>query len=311
MTRYHAHTELKCATARGFTLAELVVAMTLSAIVIGFVAMFMAAPVNAYIDQSERARLSDASAVITQALRDDMARALPNSVRIRNSGPRAIVEMLRVDRVSFYRPAGQLGSIATRELDVGTFDTQFSLFGRLIELPASNPYSPPAGRHLVVSNRGTGNTPRDAYRLAGSRTITPTATAISVDRNALLEESVTLTPGFNFAASDTQNRMFLVSGPVSYICNSAAATRTLRRYEGYAITAGIPTTETSGQLTGATSNKLLATNIGACRLRCISGNAIDNICETTLSVEITVNRPITGGNESIRIFEQFAVDNST
>lgn len=289
----------------GFTLIELVVAMTLTTLVIGFVAMFMTAPVDAYISQSERSHLNDSATTITRSLEEDLRNALPNSVRIRNSGTRSILELLKVEAVSFYRPTGQLGSTAAREFDVApTTETQFSLFGRLNMSPTSG--------YLVVANLGTGFTPRDAYRLTNSGTIMAlTPGRMSVVQNVTtLEEQVTLTPGFLFAASDTTNRMFLVSGPVSYICNSAANMRALHRYESYPVTTTIPTTETSAQLAGSTNTRL-ASNVTSCRLRCISDNAIDNVCGKTLSVEITVTRLNTAGNEPLRIFEQFPVDNST
>ena len=90
--------------AGGFTLIELVVGIVLSAIVIGFAALFMSTPVDAYFAQSRRSGLVDSSDAITRRLADDLRHALPNSVRIRNAGTRAIVELLVVEKVAFYRP---------------------------------------------------------------------------------------------------------------------------------------------------------------------------------------------------------------
>lgn len=293
--------------APGFTLIELIVAITITTIVVGFVGLFMTAPVDAYIDQSGRALLNDSAQVIARSLGKDLRAALPNSVRIRNVGSRAIVEMLLVDAVSFYRPTGTFG-VPDRELDINPAppDTRFSLFGRLDVNAASNPYS--LNGYLVVANAGTAGL--NAYQLTD--VITPVGTNISVNRNAAQEESLTIAPGFSFMAPDSRNRLFLVSGPVTYICNSAAGARTLRRYSNYPVTAGIPTSEASAQLTGGSVvNTLLAANVASCRMRCRGGAPNVNVCLDTLVVEITADRPTTAGNESVWLLEHFSVDNST
>lgn len=299
---------INSARPHGFTLVELVVSITITAIIIGFVAMFMTAPVDAYIDQSERAELNDSAQLIARSLADDLRTALPNSVRIRNVGTRSIVEMLRVDSVSFYRSTGELAGDPLRELAFApaTPDLRFSLFGRLT---ANGSYPYPAGGHLVVANRSTGNGTLDAYRLVGSRVITPVGTVIQVSSPTPPEESITLSVGFQFAASDTHQRMFHVIGPIAYVCNSAANARSLRRYSGYPITQNIPTTEASPQIL-AGSMSLVASNIASCRLRCVSNLPNDNICGELITVNIAISRQTASGNELLTIFEQFRVDNS-
>jgi len=115
---------------RGFTLLEVVVKLLITAIIAGSVAAFLTAPVDAYFDQSGRALLNDSSETISRRLADDLGRALPNSVRIRNAGSRSIVEMLRVESVVFYHWPGEL-SDASRELDGSLADANFAVFGSL------------------------------------------------------------------------------------------------------------------------------------------------------------------------------------
>lgn len=286
----------------GFTLVEIVVSIAITAIVIGFVAMFMTAPVDAYIAQSERSELNDTAQLVSRSLENDLRTALPNSVRIRNAGTRSIVEFLQVRSMSFYRATDELGGVAARELDFSPIaETSFSAFGNL---------QPQPGDHLVIRNlgMGNGNNAWDAYRLAGSQVITPNGTNIQVAGAPPSEQTVTILPSFRFAQSDSHNRIFLVSGPVSYICNSAANARSLRRYNGYLITAGIPTSENSAQLLAGAST-LLATNVSSCQLRCTGGN--NNACNDLLVVNIVVNRNVPGGTETIKIFEQFRMDTSS
>jgi len=301
---------LSASSSTGFTLVELVVALTISAILVGFIAMFVSAPVDAYFDQSERAALNESTEAISRSFARDLRTALPNSVRIRNAGTRSIVEMLKVETISFYFPSGALGLPPTqeaRELDFVAGDT-FSVFGRLDPSATTNPYSVP---YLVVSNHGSGVTGRDAYRLAD--VITPGS--VSVTRDPLTqEETVVLPAGFGFMtpalAPATINRIFVVSGPIAYICNSAANVRTLRRYHQYSISPNIPTSETSAQLTGGgTESAALATNITSCNFRCGGGGANVDVCQDTLVFEVAVHRATASGNEVIRVLEQIPLDN--
>ena len=292
---------------RGFTLVEVVVSIVITGIVVGFVAMFMTVPVDAYIDQSERAVLNDSSQTVSRWLGSDLRAALPNSVRISNVGNRAIVEMLRVESMSFYRPNGTLAGALNRELDFsGAPDMQFSTFGRVDGTATVFPYG--VVGFFVIGHRGTGVPSYDAYQL--NNVITPTNN-FQITLLPGGEESVTLpSPGFSFTApGDSRNRIFWVSGPVTYICNSAA--RTLRRFSGYPVTASIANTENDAQLIGAgVIDTLLATNVASCRLRCSSGLAIDSLCQDTLVVEISVDRVTPPVNEVIRLFEHFPIDNS-
>jgi MSHA biogenesis protein MshO len=287
----------------GFTLVELVVTIAISSIVVGFVATFLTAPVDAYIDQTERADITDSAQIVAHRLEEDLRSALPNSVRIRNSGSRSIIEFLLVKSVSFYRQPGELGNNPDRELIFTALgDDRFSAFGQLpVPLPTD---------FLVIGNKGTGNgSPSlDAYIVPGSRVITSTATSIQIAPGPTpFEQSVTLSPSFRFAATESRNRMFLISGPVSYICNSAANARSLRRYQNYAITPGIPVSESSPQLLVAGLNTLLASDVSSCALRCVGGN--NNICDPTIVIEFTVRRVTASGDESVEFFAQFPLDN--
>lgn len=294
----------------GFTLIELIVAISISAILIGFTAMLISAPVDNYLTQASRSTLNDSAETISRSIENDLRSALPNSVRIRSAGSRAIIEMLVVDKVVFYGATGPSGAwnAAQRELvfNVTGGDGRFSVFGRIDPSEISDDYTYPFPRYLVIGNEGTG-TPNqnDAYRL--QRVITPAPVMLTVHRDpATLEENIEFAP-FRFRHDPSSKRMFLVRGPVSYICNSAAATRTLRRYEGYNITAGIPTTEASPQL-GTGTNTLMANNIGGCTVRCSNG-ATTNRCMGTLVLEFTVSNRSAAGDEVIRIMGQHRVEN--
>lgn len=288
----------------GFTLIELVVAMTLSAIVIGFVALFMTAPVGAYIDQSERTVLNTSAEVISRRLTADLQTAIPNSVRIRNAGTRAIVEMMQYDAVALYIAPSVVAPDPVRDLNATILETQFSVLGYLTSVRPVPAPAYPVGR-LVVGN--TGSAPTNIYQPAANRFMTPAGANVRViARTGTNEETVSLPgAGFRFDSTDNTNRIFVLRGPVAYICNSAA--RTLRRYEQYTAAAAAPASEAAGQLNAAgVLNEVLVNNISSCRLSCGVG---PSSCPTMLVVEMSVNRPAPAANEGVRIFEQFPMDN--
>jgi MSHA biogenesis protein MshO len=290
---------------RGFTLVELVVAMTIGAMIVGFTVMLLRAPTDAYLDQSERSRLTEALDNVSNRLDTDLRTALPNSVRIRNAGTRSIIEFIQYENVGFFRTNGELGD-GSRELDFGTAADPFSIFGRL-DPNQTAPYF--VGR-LAFGNRGV--TGWNAY--AGTNVITPANSPIKITPNlANDEETLSLPAGFKFAIPlplptlAPTNRIFAISSPVTYICNSA--TGFVRRYSNYAITAAIPTAETSAQLASA-EMRVLATNATACRVRCdAAGTANVNVCQKALVTQISFTRTATGGNESIQLLHQAALDN--
>ncbi len=294
-------------SARGFTLVELVVAMTIAAIIGVFVVTLTTTPINAYLDQSGRARQSDAAALITHSLHEDLKRALPNSVSIYSAGTRTVIEMVLVDRVVTYERASILGD-SVRGVDFAPIDeSQFTVLGYL-NPDAGTTYS--LGKRLVIGNLGRGVAGRDVYRTTTPGVITPLGTTIQVARNAAArEEAVTLAPHFRFSDPGTSGRLFVISTPVTYICNAAANTRSLRRYSGYALSQNIATSEAAAHLNQAgVQNALLANDVSSCFAGCRSSSAV---CDDTLVVRIALNRPsATGGTETLLIHEQFAMDNA-
>jgi len=295
----------------GFTLVELVVALVLTAIVISLAAMFVSTPVDVYFAQSRRSGMSESADAIKRTMTNDLRQALPNSVRIRVAGTRAIVEMLLAESgVTFYDDSP--ASAGSRRLDFTLADGQFDALGKF---PAALPHDGitdlTANYHLVIDNSGTSGA-GNAYAItnAGSRVITPNNVRIKLMPPTAPddpEEHITLAPAYRFRAPlDTSKRMFLVSGPVTYICNTAANTRALRRYAGYPITANIPTSEASAQLAAGT-NSLVGRDVTACTLRCEAGSTAP--CNTALVIDISVSVATNGGNETLHVFMQHPLDN--
>src|SRR5262245_14624202 len=108
---------------RGFTLVELVVAMTLSIVVVAFMTMFISTPVTAYHQQAQRADLVDSADSVLRFMARDVRAALPNSVRLRTNGTIVAIEMMNTIDGGRYRSTGST-SVATQnqELDFTAAD---------------------------------------------------------------------------------------------------------------------------------------------------------------------------------------------
>jgi MSHA biogenesis protein MshO len=229
---------------RGFTLLEMVVALALSVIVIGFAGMLITAPLKNYALQSERAQLVSSAGDAWPLLREDLRRALPNSARARRNGSVVVLEMLNaVDWVRY------------QSLPAPVFIASGTFRGLTV------PYSG-TGLYLSVNNMGSGVPGLDAYALSGS--MSATGSVLSIVAGLLPgEQQVTIIPAPVFTGDSPRHRAYLVSGPVTWLCDESGGT--LRRYAGYAIATNQAARDTAAELNAAgASSRLLATDISAC-----------------------------------------------
>ena len=261
----------------GFTLIELVVTMTVSTIVVAFAAMFVRVPVQGFMDQSRRVRMVDAAESAVQRLKRDVRRALPNSVRVTSNGSIVALELLGTLDGARYRAQPPGGPAAV--LDFTAADDSFNVIGDFVQI--AKPFSS-TSNYLAVYNVGVPGA--DAYELAN--VITPAGTQIDVVDAALAgEDRVTVTPPFQFAWGSPGQRVFLVDGPVSYLCDTAA--ETLTRYWGYSIATAHSARDTAGELLGAGATAdVVADRVGACSFTYTSGTA-ERSAVMTIEVQIS------------------------
>ncbi len=269
--------------ARGFTLIELVVSMAIAAVIVGFIGMFMATPMEAYRAQTRRTDLVDSADAIVRAFDQDLATALPNSVRLIPNG----VSLLATAGSARYWEVGDTtplpGGDPVRELDFASADTQFATDGQLnqaVHALAANSF------YLVVNNLGTVG--HDAYTLTD--VITPPGTSITFSAGSVGEDQVSVSPAFRFAQSSTTHTVYVVTQPVTYLCNPAAGT--LTRYSGYTI--GDPTL-------GGASSSLVARFVTACQFTPPVGTSQHG---GLLGMQIT----LVNNGETLPVFHQVAVE---
>lgn len=279
---------------RGFTLIELVITIAVGSVVVAFMAMFIVMPMTAYTAQSRRATLVDAADSALRFMARDLRIALPNSVRITSAGGTVTaLELLATADGARYQDTGPLSNPALT-LDFTAPDGAFATtvpFTQL-KLPwTSNAY------YLSIYNVGVPGA--DAYQM--TNVITPPGTTISIAAGASANQNlVTLAPAFQFAFGSPGKRVYLVSGPVSYLCDTAAGT--LTRYSGYTISSPQPASAASLSAAGATA-ALVAADIAGCRFTLTAGTAQRNAL-ATLALELIQS------GESIQLLNEVQVVNA-
>ena len=270
----YSHVVSQC----GFTLIELVVTIVVGSIVVAFMAMFIMIPVEAYTAQTRRAQLVDDADSALRFMGRDIRGSLPNSVRVATSGSVTALELLATLDAARYADGGPVTNPAL-VLDFTAADTAFATtvpFTQL-KLPWSSTSS-----YLVIYNVGVPGA--NAYQ--GANVITPvSATPITVQAGtgATANQNLVTFPSFQFAYASPQKRVYLVSGPVTYLCDTSAGT--LTQYSGYSISYTQATSAATLMAAGA-SAALVAADVAACTFTYLSGTAQRNAL-VTLTLQLT------------------------
>jgi MSHA biogenesis protein MshO len=281
---------------RGFTLVELVVTMSLSAIVVAFTAMFITAPVNAYRDQTRRAEMVDAADAVLRLMGRDIHAALPNSVRVADNGNFHALELLESVDAARYRDSGA-STTPNQELDFAAPDAAFATLGEL-ETPTdlgSSQY------YLSIYNVGVPGA--DAYAL--TNVITPPGTSIGITNPGTGESQVTLAPAFRFAYGSPGHRVFLVRGPVTYLCDTSSGNIT--RYARYPITAMQRDNAAAFAAAGITG-AVVASSVSSCEFDYSPGTSA-RAGLVTLAVSLSRTGPSSTQPETVRLLHQVHVEN--
>jgi MSHA biogenesis protein MshO len=278
---------------RGFTLIELVITLVVSTVVVAFVSLFISGPVRGFTDQARRARLVDAADAALRRIGRDVRRALPNSVRTTSAGGVIALEVLSTVDGARYR--AQPPGVAAQILDFAAADGSLNVLGPFTQL--AKPWSSTT-HYLAVYNVGVPGA--DAYELANVITPANTTIDISVD-GATGEDRVTLAPAFRFAYPSPTQRVFLVEGPVTYLCDTGAGT--LMRYQGYDIETSQASVDSHGELIGndATAS-LMANQLVSCSFAYTPGTA-------ERAGLVTLQFAVQAQGETVSLLSQVHVDN--
>jgi MSHA biogenesis protein MshO len=270
----------------GFTLLEAVLVIALTGIVAAMVAVFIPAPINAYVDQARRGELTDAADTALRRISRDLQRALPNSVRVDASGK--VLEFLPVSAGGRYRAAPDAsGGGDALDIDSPT-DASFEVLGPGVDVAP--------GDQLVVYNVGLPGA--DAYSGETRRALTSTGSGLTT-----LSYTV---GGTQFPFASPSHRFQVIGAPVTLLCTEGAAgTGSLRRYAGYPIQATQPTSAAAAPLStlSGAGNALLAPHVEGCSFSYSAGTS-------TRNAMLTLTLKLSAHGESVTLLHQVHLDNS-
>jgi MSHA biogenesis protein MshO len=266
---------------RGFTLIEAIVVIVITGIVAGMVAVFIRAPVEAYVDSARRADLTDVADTAARRIARELQGALPNSVR---EGDPHFVEFVPIHDAGRYRAEVGTAAASDDPLDFTSgADTTFDVLGP--------PVTVSAGDSLVVYNLGIARA--DVYALAPNNRRAATA-------GPILSKVTFTSTGQPLPFASPGSRFQIVGTPVSYVCD--LGTNTLWRYSGYDFQPGQLTTLAALNALAGSTHAALATHVTACSFSYAPGPLQHN---GLVSLSLT----ITQSGESVTLQHQVNVDN--
>ena len=274
---------------RGFTLIEMIVVIVLTSVIASAVAVFIKLPVQGYVDTARRAEMSDEADTALRRLGRDLRLALPNSVRVTDSG--ATIEILLTKIGGRYR----IESEATATADALDFSATDTLFDQLGPLSALTGQSITINSDsVVIYNLGPGVVSADAYNGLNRSRIT------GLPGSAMANEQRIQIDPMQFPFDSPGNRFQVIEGPVSYVC----ANGTLTRYWGYAIT---PTQQSGATLAASSASRALAASNVAPGLASCTFVYAPGVTERAGLVALTLT--LTRGLESVRLYHEVHVSN--
>jgi MSHA biogenesis protein MshO len=278
---------------RGFTLIEMIMVIVITGIIAGMVAVFIARPIEGYVDTVRRAGLTDVADLALKRMGLDVRTAIPNSVRLASNSSSSVtscsapatatncfLELIPARTGGRYCADTDTGCNA---LQFGGSDAAFDVLGTTTDAAI--------GEFLVVYN--TGQAGLNAYAGDNLRTV---ATGTSTT-------AITFTGGgLTYASPSNRFQIVPSTGPVTFACagvgGSSNGTGSLKRYTGYNTGASfIATQPDSFTITGA----LLADYVSDCRMTYDAVSARNGI--------VTLRLTITREGESVTLLHQIHVDN--
>lgn len=265
---------------KGFTFVELLIVITLTAILGLFVFQFIKMPLNAYDSTAKRAAMVDEAHTIIKKIKRDVQLSLPNSVRISTSGTKTYLEMMLVSSAGRYRTQ-QTSTGTGTVLDFTTAITSFDML--------NGSYTFSGGEKIVIANLGIPGF--DAFNSDNSAVFNGTTGVPTSTINIVSKQ---------FPLEDPNNRFYIVTDVVTYVCDTGA--KTITRYSGYTPTSTQPTDNTVAPLSTATQG-LLAKYLNTCRFTYTQGQ---NSRNAIVSMFVGLSQ----GTESINLYGESYVPNS-
>jgi MSHA biogenesis protein MshO len=302
----------------GFTLVELVVAITLMGIIGGMVASFLRAPVEGYFDAVRRAELSDVADTVARRIGRDVRLALPNSVRNPADGSDQCFELMPTKTGGRYRYKPDATGLGD-PLDFTATDASFDMLLANSALPAANQVA--AGDVVVVLNTEScdaaacsGNAYRGGNAIQVASVSEPGGTAGTTTLNFVGAGAAVPFNRKRFPGESPAYRFHVVpagSHVLAYVCSGVGTaggngTGSLLRYSR-TLSAAWTTPAGCAAMSGGAAVATLAGNLSGCSLRYEppgSSTGLGNNGILAISLEVTQ------AGEKVRLYHQVQVDNT-
>jgi len=296
---------------RGFTLVELIISLVLISLLALVAAPLLRLPMVGWMDATRRANLSSGIDLAHSKLAEDLRRALPNSVRVSQVGPRYLIEYLEVRAWGRYRagPSGAAqvcpavcsgGATLNDVFQAACNETCFTSLGPLEGDPLDLPVP---GADWVVLNPlnavGVVDNPYFGGNVAVANGIKSRLTAMSPLIPAASGNRVSIA-AHSFPSLSAWKRFYIVSTPVTYDCDPG--TQRLTRRWGYPISAVQPTA-----FGGGVAASPLATNVASCAIRYTAAGAAGRGGVVSVVMRLSQAAADTGIAESVELQASFAV----
>jgi MSHA biogenesis protein MshO len=268
----------------GFTLVELVAAIAIAAIVASFAVTLISAAPNTLESATRRASLREGAAQGVDRIEQEWRQAQPNTLRFRTAaGVLAIEHLAVLDSATLFSDIAAVS--AGERLTIGTADAQFETLAPFAQLAI-----PVDTTNDYLSLHHTGLAGANAYAL--SNVITAPGTRIRIDSGSSAGQyQVLLTPATTFTSMGASRRVYLLSGPVTYLCDPGSGT--LQRYSGYSIAQNQAQRDSDAELMAAGAQRaLLATGVSNCRM---TGSPSATAGQTVYNLSVTFR----DGNDQI------------
>ncbi|MFT5221226.1 MAG: MSHA biogenesis protein MshO [Planctomycetota bacterium] len=286
---------------------ELIVVIVLLGIVGSVAGVLITKPIEAYRDQARRQQLVDQGEMSLRQIARDVRRALPNSLRVTPVAGGWALEMVNtVDGARYRDEATTLDYTSDIHwLDFTQPDDQFNFLGRLNNLASADFAA--GGLRLVIYNTSATSPGSNIYAEAAdisdyqgiitrgdmSFTLGTLSPGTSSEEDYLI-----FSDAFMFTRKSPGQRLFVVDGPVSYICD--LATSRITRYSGYSFAASQPTV--AADFSGGSSG-VVVSQINSCAINYDVGSAQRGGIVTT-SITLT-----SAASENITLLHQIHVAN--
>ncbi len=290
---------------RGFTLVEAIVVLVLTATLAGVMVLFIRRPVQAYVDTSERAELTDVAEIALRRMAREVHGAAPNSIRFSVINGISYLEFIPTKAGGNYLSVSDGAPTSASVVPLDFTNPNLRSFTMVGPMPAP-PYNIVNGDSIIIYNLGTGFTNSDAYAASpGNRATVAGVTGSTVNFAE---------PGNPFsragAAGDSPSHRFTVAtSPVTFACagDQAHGQGTLMRYWGY----DFQPNQVDPNTVSGVKSALMAGNVYGCQF---SVQATANLQSALVGLSIALARPnpAASGNtlETVTLVQQIHVDNT-